>query len=235
MSLVIIYYLLYCDIVTRMFSALIFILSFFFKYELVVMESKEKITHLKDTVIPEDDREMTEDDREIKRVDRDVSISFDDIEKVAIDSRITRSKRSKSLDPTHKLDGFDPIKLKRRISSIMSLGDLIGDAILTDSYGQVKNGKWQKIVDFLDLTLFKDPIYLNIILGNTFALYSDSAFFTLLPMYLFTLGFEKVLKHSLKFIIHQRLTMSIQKYLNNTQLYRIFSITNNKFKSFYNN
>lgn len=50
----------------------------------------------------------------------------------------------------------------------------------------------QKVVDFLDLTLFKDLIYVNIALGMSFALYSDTAFFTLQPMYLFELGFSKV-------------------------------------------
>lgn len=50
----------------------------------------------------------------------------------------------------------------------------------------------QKMVDFLDLTLLKDMVYLNIVLGISFALYSDNAFFTLQPMYLFELGFSKV-------------------------------------------
>lgn len=48
------------------------------------------------------------------------------------------------------------------------------------------------MVDFLDLNLFKDLIYVNIALGISFALYSDTAFFTLQPMYLFELGFSKV-------------------------------------------
>lgn len=50
----------------------------------------------------------------------------------------------------------------------------------------------QKVIDFLDLTLLKDLVYLNIVLGISFALYSDNSFFTLQPMYLFTLGFSKV-------------------------------------------
>lgn len=49
----------------------------------------------------------------------------------------------------------------------------------------------QKVVDFLDLTLFNDLVYVNIALGMSFALYSDTAFFTLQPMYLFELGFSK--------------------------------------------
>lgn len=48
------------------------------------------------------------------------------------------------------------------------------------------------MVDFLHLSLFKDPIYLNIVVGMTFALYSDNAFFSLLPLYLFELKFTPV-------------------------------------------
>lgn len=70
--------------------------------------------------------------------DEDGTISLNEIEKNGVANKI-KFKRSSSLDP-QQLHGFNPIK--RRFSSIMSLGDLIGDAILTDSYGQVKNGKW---------------------------------------------------------------------------------------------
>ncbi|XP_068159983.1 monocarboxylate transporter 7 [Drosophila tropicalis] len=48
------------------------------------------------------------------------------------------------------------------------------------------------LVDFLDLTLFKQVIYVNIVLGITFALYSDITFFTLQPVYLFELGYNKL-------------------------------------------
>lgn len=48
------------------------------------------------------------------------------------------------------------------------------------------------MVDFLDLTLVKDAAYMNLALGVSFVLYSDTAFFTLQPMYLFELGFSKV-------------------------------------------
>lgn len=48
------------------------------------------------------------------------------------------------------------------------------------------------IVNFLDLTLLKDAIYVNIALGMSFALYSDVMFFTIQPLYLFQLGFTKV-------------------------------------------
>lgn len=50
----------------------------------------------------------------------------------------------------------------------------------------------KKVINFLDLTLFGDLIYVNIVMGISFGLYADNAFFTLLPMYLYELGFVKV-------------------------------------------
>lgn len=55
-----------------------------------------------------------------------------------------------------------------------------------------KRSCWGTIADFLDLPLLKQPIYVNIVLGITFALYSDIAFFTIHPSYLFELGYSKV-------------------------------------------
>lgn len=49
-----------------------------------------------------------------------------------------------------------------------------------------------KIVHFLNLKLLNDMIYVNIVLGLTFALFSDSMFSTLLPIYLMDKGFSKV-------------------------------------------
>lgn len=49
----------------------------------------------------------------------------------------------------------------------------------------------KKIVDFFDLTLFKDLVYLNITIGISLAMCSDATFFTLQPMYMFQLGFSK--------------------------------------------
>lgn len=56
----------------------------------------------------------------------------------------------------------------------------------------IERNLWATIVDFLDLTLLKQPVYVNIVLGITFALYSDLAFFTMQPTYLFELGYSKV-------------------------------------------
>lgn len=49
---------------------------------------------------------------------------------------LMRLERSKSLDPTQKLDGFDPVR--KRISSIMSLGQW-GAINLEDNY---ESGPW---------------------------------------------------------------------------------------------
>ncbi|XP_017156632.1 monocarboxylate transporter 7 isoform X2 [Drosophila miranda] len=54
-----------------------------------------------------------------------------------------------------------------------------------------KKGWTRTVVDFLDLTLLKKPIYVNIVLGITFALYSDITFFTMQPVYLFELGYSR--------------------------------------------
>ncbi|EAT44425.1 AAEL004213-PA [Aedes aegypti] len=81
----------------------------------------------------------------------------------------------------------------RRASSIPGLGNWSGPVVVSDTTERDKKPatKWQVLVDFLDLTLLKDPIYVNIVLGISFALYSDLAFFTLQPMYLFMIGFGK--------------------------------------------
>lgn len=49
-----------------------------------------------------------------------------------------------------------------------------------------------KIIHFLDLKLLSDAIYVNIVFGLTFALFSDSMFSTLLPIYMMDKGFTKV-------------------------------------------
>ncbi|XP_055300045.1 monocarboxylate transporter 6-like [Sitodiplosis mosellana] len=54
-------------------------------------------------------------------------------------TQLIRSERSKSIDVTQTLDGFDPIT--KRISSIMSFGDLGGAVIMAETSNN-KNGKW---------------------------------------------------------------------------------------------
>lgn len=107
-----------------------------------------------------------------------------------------------------------------RASSITSLGNWSGPVVVSDVSPQMTHSRqasrrpsmlpagpgagvqetppapkksWvQAVVDFLDLTLLKKPIYVNIVLGITFALYSDITFFTMQPVYLFELGYSKV-------------------------------------------
>lgn len=57
------------------------------------------------------------------------------------DLKSSKNERSRSLDPTQNLDGFDPTR--RRVSSISSLGNWTGAVLVSeapDSYK--KNGKW---------------------------------------------------------------------------------------------
>lgn len=107
---------------------------------------------------------------------------------------IVKNERSASLDPLQfDVNGFDVTK--RRASSISSLGNWTGAVVVSDAsdcVGKKTNEKWKMVVDVLDLTLLSDPVYVNIVMGLSFALYSDVAFFTLQPMYLFHLGYSKV-------------------------------------------
>lgn len=107
-------------------------------------------------------------------------------------------------------------KISSRTSSIANLGNWSGAMVVIDAspemskaIGSRKSSVYRKpssildqpnaektfcqvVVDFLDLTLMKQPIYVNIVLGISFALYSDITFFTLQPLYMFELGFDKV-------------------------------------------
>lgn len=68
-----------------------------------------------------------------------------------------------------------------------------------------------KLVDFLDLRLLKDMVYLNIVLGLTFALFADHFFFVLQPMYLYDLKISKVIHEINLFHILKML----MKFVNN--------------------
>ncbi|XP_055370805.1 monocarboxylate transporter 7 [Condylostylus longicornis] len=91
-------------------------------------------------------------------------------------------------------NGLNNHELKRdsKSNSMAKLSNNNLEKVVENSIDNKKSmGIWEYIVDFLDLTLMKDPIYVNIVLGISFALYSDIAFFTLQPLYLFELGFSK--------------------------------------------
>lgn len=56
-----------------------------------------------------------------------------------------KSERSRSLDPTQALDGFDPNR--RRVSSISSLGNWTGAVIVSEVQKEIKlNGKWYSTI-----------------------------------------------------------------------------------------
>lgn len=117
---------------------------------------------------------------------------------------------------SHKVSREMLEKISSRCSSITSLGNWTGPIVVTDASPELANiigsrrastiicgpeqtpsaaderSICQVIVDFLDLTLLKNPVYVNIVLGISFAIYSDITFFTLQPLYMFELGFTKV-------------------------------------------
>lgn len=95
----------------------------------LVMNSNEKEDEVKITVASEDESKA--------------KVSLEDIEKDDKVTQLIQSERSKSIDTTQKFEGFDPIN--KRISSIMSLGDLGGAVILEDL--TIKNGKWYNLTD----------------------------------------------------------------------------------------
>lgn len=74
----------------------------------------------------------------------------------------------------------------------LSVSDLGGEVVVRrKSSESLRKGIWGKIVDFLDLTLLKDMIYVNIALGVACGLFSDNMFTSILPLYLNSLGFNR--------------------------------------------
>lgn len=163
------------------------------------MEQKDRSNEVKIVLLTEkqEEYELIEgtmsDNENMLIVPKRSSLQVDNVSEI----KSIKSERSASLDPTQICDEFDPNQ--RRASSISSLGNWTGAIIVSEAFQPIRkrNGKWQKVVDFLDLGLLNDFIYVNIVLGVSFALYSDTSFFTLQPMYLFELGFSKVteIKH----------------------------------------
>lgn len=56
----------------------------------------------------------------------------------------------------------------------------------------IHNLSRERIIEFLDLTLLKQPVYVNIVLGVTISFYSDLSFFVFQPLYLLELDYSKV-------------------------------------------
>lgn len=100
-----------------------------------------------------------------------------------------KTERSQSLVDPSQFDQSSP--MRKRLASIVSVSDLGGEIVATRKLsGSSRKGIWGNIVDFLDLTLLKDLIYVNIAFGVACGLFSDNMFTSLLPLYLNSLGFH---------------------------------------------
>ncbi|RVE51126.1 hypothetical protein evm_004269 [Chilo suppressalis] len=71
-----------------------------------------------------------------------------------------------------------------KAASVSSLGNLGNIAAEPMPIIKNKEGKWQTVAEFLDLTLLKDWVYDNIIFGMALAFFADLTFFTLEPLFL---------------------------------------------------
>ncbi|XP_068626674.1 monocarboxylate transporter 9-like isoform X2 [Battus philenor] len=71
-----------------------------------------------------------------------------------------------------------------KAASVSSLGNFGNIAAEPMPIIKNKDGKWQTVAEFLDLTLLKDIVYDNIIIGMALTFFSDLTFFTLEPLFL---------------------------------------------------
>ncbi|XP_017773473.1 PREDICTED: monocarboxylate transporter 1 isoform X2 [Nicrophorus vespilloides] len=77
-------------------------------------------------------------------------------------------------------------ELERRKASVISIGSLgisVSQVDTSRIEGKPK-GLWTTIYDALDLSLFKDPVYVNIAFGLALSLTADIAFLSIFPMIL---------------------------------------------------
>lgn len=96
----------------------------------------EKESEVKIIVMSEADCELKQSD-----VDRNCLSIPNDHNDLRNDLNTMKSERSRSLDPSQALDGFDPTR--RRVSSISSLGNWTGACIVSEALEPIKqNGKW---------------------------------------------------------------------------------------------
>ncbi|XP_038207697.1 monocarboxylate transporter 9-like [Zerene cesonia] len=70
-----------------------------------------------------------------------------------------------------------------KAASVSSLGNF-GNMVEPMPIIKNKEGKWQTVAEFLDLTLLKDPVFDNIIFGLALSFFADLTFFTLEPLFL---------------------------------------------------
>ncbi|XP_053621060.1 monocarboxylate transporter 9-like isoform X1 [Plodia interpunctella] len=71
-----------------------------------------------------------------------------------------------------------------KAASVSSLGNFGNIAAEPMPIIKNKEGKWQTVTEFLDLTLLKDFVYDNIIFGMALTFFADLTFFTLEPLFL---------------------------------------------------
>ncbi|KAL4716902.1 hypothetical protein ACJJTC_012713 [Scirpophaga incertulas] len=93
------------------------------------------------------------------------------------------------LIPTEKSDSFsstDAVYIENlyKAASVSSIGNFGNIAAEPMPIIKNKEGKWQTVVEFLDLTLLKDWVYNNITFGMSLAFFADLTFFTLEPLFL---------------------------------------------------
>lgn len=75
---------------------------------------------------------------------------------------------------------------------LVMISNVDSTAVPNESSEPIRSTVFDQIVYFLDLTLLKDAIYVNIVLGYSFAMFSDSMFNALLPLFLIEKGFSQV-------------------------------------------
>ncbi|CAG4954271.1 unnamed protein product [Colias eurytheme] len=94
------------------------------------------------------------------------------------------------LIPADKSDGkfnsSDNVYIENlyKAASVSSLGNFGNMGSTPMPIIKNKEGKWQTVAEFLDLTLLKDPIFDNIIFGLALSFFADLTFFTLEPLFL---------------------------------------------------
>ncbi|KAM3967797.1 monocarboxylate transporter 9 [Aphomia sociella] len=71
-----------------------------------------------------------------------------------------------------------------KAASVSSLGNFGNIAAEPMPIIKNKEGKWQTVTEFLDLTLLKDWVYDNITVGMALTFFADLTFFTLEPLFL---------------------------------------------------
>ncbi|XP_072940345.1 monocarboxylate transporter 9-like [Epargyreus clarus] len=85
-----------------------------------------------------------------------------------------------------RFDSSDKVYIENlyKAASVSSLGNFGNIGVEPMPIIKNKEGKWQTVAEFLDLTLLKDLVYDNIIFGMALTFFSDLTFFTVEPLFL---------------------------------------------------